>query len=713
MKDSKQFLNIFDEQMQRRLNDYSKGENVPIPDLVVGFSAILAASYTSHETIVVDCAGAGFGEKGFHSYTFQRKNLLGQSLKILCKDITVQNSRPSGIAAELDESCKVLMSVGEDQRTTSLSEQGYSWSLQFHQHNPSYLEIVLNQLVFPIPIEKDMLAHYWSIVNRILDSKAETVMELVELSTEQRQQIIEDFQSSRDWGEDIQKTYSELFEQQAKRTPDSIALIYDEEQLTYQEVNEKANQLARYFIENGLHPAAFVAVYMERSPLLVICMLAIWKAGAVYIPLDPEYPATRTEMIIEDCIPVLLIASGQVDLKVPSAVKTINLKAALEESEIYSKLNILLNVSADDLSYIIYTSGSTGRPKGVMIEHKGMNNHLFGKIADLHINSSSIIAQNASHCFDISIWQLLAALLLGGKTVIYSNRLIKQIHQFIARIAADKVQILEVVPSYLSVMLDWLARRPADFPNLKFVMVTGEALSLNLVKRWKEHYPAIDMVNAYGPTEASDDITHCFMSSQISPDVVPIGKPLYNMKVLVLDNTNHLCKIGVKGEIVVAGIGVGRGYYSQEDKTNAAFVHFNHLNAEHTEERFYRTGDIGCWTTEGDLLYFGRVDHQVKVRGFRIELSDIDIAVCRYAGVKEAITVVRTDERGNKQLEAFVTVTAELNKELLLEYLGGQLPGYMIPAQITTLEQFPLTVNGKIDRAQLINFTSEVGEQLV
>jgi amino acid adenylation domain-containing protein len=345
-------------------------------------------------------------------------------------------------------------------------------------------------------------------------------------------------------------------------------------------------------------------------------------------------------------------------------------------------------ISPDDTAYIIYTSGSTGTPKGVLLHHKGLLNHLDSMIEELHLNEHSKIVQNASVTFDISVWQLLNALLVGGTTLIYGRELINEPKRFIAKIREDNASILQVVPSYLSILLD--EQNARDFDVLEFLLVTGEAVSQDILKRWFDKYPNIKVVNAYGPAEASDDVTLHIMDKAPSSYNVPIGKPIRNMKVHILDDLNQQCPMGVVGEICVSGIGVGNGYLNNEVLTAEKFVN----DPFDATQKMYRTGDLGKWSWDGHLFFLGRKDFQVKVRGHRIELGEIESKVNQF--VEKTIIL---EEEGD--LVGFVTNSHEVNFQELELALTNYLPDYMIPRKWMQLEVFPLSANGKIDKKQL------------
>ena len=354
---------------------------------------------------------------------------------------------------------------------------------------------------------------------------------------------------------------------------------------------------------------------------------------------------------------------------------------------------------AGDLCYVIYTSGSTGRPKGAMVEHRGMLNHLYAKIHDFQITKESVVAQNSSHCFDISVWQFFASLVTGGQVVIYPNELTLDAESFITHIQQDGVTILEVVPSYLSVLLEQLEPEQMHLEKMKLMVVTGEALKPNLVSSWFGKYPGIRMANAYGPTEASDDITHYLMDQDPGRVLLPVGSPVQNMNIYIVDETGELCPIGVKGEIWVAGVGVGRGYLNQEEKTKEAFT--EDPFAKESGVRLYKTGDIGRWLEDGNIEFLGRKDDQVKIRGYRIEIGEVESRLSKVEGIKEAVVTVRGEEESGKYLCAYVTGEEKIEAEKVKEQLSRSLPEYMIPEYVVEMEKLPLTRNGKVDRKAL------------
>ncbi|HLP58599.1 MAG TPA: amino acid adenylation domain-containing protein [Candidatus Deferrimicrobium sp.] len=513
------------------------------------------------------------------------------------------------------------------------------------------------------------------------------------------------------------KTIVHLIEEQAEQSSENTCLCCLDEQITYRLLNEKSNQLSNVLRQKGIIPGTIIGIKLERSIEMVIGILGILKAGGAYMPIDPGYPEERIDYMLKDSNAKIIINKSEIrnpkfetnPNKTNSNDQNKNLGAASVLNFEHLDLNSLTgcprrglsnfdirasNFNSSNLAYVIYTSGSTGRPKGVVVEHIGMLNHIMAKTQDLQLSQESIIAQNASHTFDISVWQFFTALTLGGKTIIYPDELVFDPDRFIASLIHDRVTILEIVPSYLSVMLEFFDLNNRKFQSLCFLVVTGEIVLPRLVKRWFEKYPGIKMVNAYGPTEASDDITHFLMDKAPEGDRVSIGRPIRNFNIYIVDKNMNLCPVGVKGEIWVSGIGVGRGYLNNVFKTSRAFLRDPFVKEE---VRLYKTGDLGRWRMDGTIEFFGREDYQVKIRGFRIELGEIESRLSSFPVIKDAVVIVQEDAG----LCAFFTAREKCDIQALRNYLTERLPDYMTPDRYVELKDLPLMPNGKIDRKAL------------
>lgn len=484
------------------------------------------------------------------------------------------------------------------------------------------------------------------------------------------------------------KTFIDLFEMQVEKTPDNTAVVFNEIHLSYTELNTITNQLAAYLNEKfEIKPDDLIAIKLERSEWMLISIIAILKSGAAYIPIETTYPKERTDYIL----------------------KNANCKLLLDEEQLfrfkmvgdnYPKSNPGKGVLPGNLAYVIYTSGSTGAPKGSMIEHKGMLNHLLAMKNELNLEENRIIAQSASYTFDISVWQLLNALIVGGTTVIFDEHTILSPEIFINQIKNLKISIVQVVPSYLRSMLDFFEpENVLDLDSLKYLSVTGEAVTQQLLEKWFEMFPGIKVVNAYGPAEASDDITLHIMDKAPQKTNVSVGKPIQNVQVYILDKNEKFCPIGLEGEIFVSGIAVGRGYIGDLDKTRENFMTDPFVKEEHI--RMYRTGDMGKWLHDGTIEYLGRKDDQVKIRGFRIELGEIEYALCSHPSVHECVVVSVQGINDEKYLTAYFVGDLTVEVEDIKLYLKEKLPAYMLPSFMIRLGKLPLNKNGKVDKKLL------------
>ncbi|MDQ1354617.1 MAG: hypothetical protein QG657_4926, partial [Acidobacteriota bacterium] len=529
--------------------------------------------------------------------------------------------------------------------------------------------------------------HFILLLTGALENIETRISDISFLTEQEKKQLLLDFNDNKAGGV-VGKTVVNFIEEHAGKAADTTCLCCLDEQITYRQLDEQFNWLAYLLVEKGVLAEDIIGIMMERSIKMVIGILGIIKAGGAYMPIDPDYPQERIDYMLKDS----------------SAKFLINEKFFTGYRGAVFQKSPPLN---GNLAYIIYTSGSTGKPKGVMVEHMGTMNHIAAKVQDLQLTQESIVAQNASHMFDISVWQFFSALTLGGKTIIYRDESIFDPDRFISLLIHDRVTVLEVVPSYLSVMLEFLDFNYKKFESLRYLLVTGETVTPRLVKKWFEKYPGIKMVNAYGPTEASDDITHFVMAKAPEGDSIPIGKPIRNFNIYIVNKNMNLCPLGVKGEICVAGIGVGRGYLNNVGKTCEVFMR-DPLD-EGVNVRLYKTGDLGRWLGDGTIEFFGRKDSQVKIRGFRIELGEIESRLSSYPGVKDAVVIVKevigseSDDnvKGEKYLCAFLSTREKLDTQLIRTYLSERLPDYMAPEQYVELEQLPLTPNGKMDRKAL------------
>ncbi|MDH3680151.1 MAG: amino acid adenylation domain-containing protein [Acidimicrobiia bacterium] len=501
--------------------------------------------------------------------------------------------------------------------------------------------------------------------------------------------------------------FHELFEQRVIAHPDAIVAEHRDRRLTYRELNGRANRLARALVARGVGVESVVAVVTERNLDWMASVLAIFKAGGVYLPIEPHFPSDRIATTLARAGCELVVTEPESTTTLEAALDSLDgvdcffVETALGEDHANDDLGI--EVGFDQLAYIYFTSGSTGEPKGAMCEHGGMLNHLYAKIDDFEIDEGQIVAQIAPQCFDISLWQLISALLVGGRTLLVEQDTLLDPQRFVDKIVASRVAVMQVVPSYLEVLLTYLEQHPRVFPDLHCVSVTGEALTLELAQRWFATQPGIKLANAYGLTETSDDTNHEVMHRAPDSGSVPLGPAVNNVDIRVVDEHLSPVPLGAPGEIVFSGVCVGRGYINDPDRTRLAFMD----DPLRPGERLYRSGDYGRWRPDGKLEFRGRRDAQVKIRGFRIEIGEIENAILGVPGVREGAVVVteRTDK--SKQLVGFYS-GGQLDAAVFQDRLGESLPEYMVPSTFHWRERLPLTDNGKVDKKTLRVLAAEL-----
>ena len=507
--------------------------------------------------------------------------------------------------------------------------------------------------------------------------------------------------------------FHELFEQRVRQHPDAIAAEHAGRRWSYQELNARANRIAHALLARGLAPEGVVAVATERNLDWMASIIAIFKAGGAYLPIEPHLPGDRIGNILRRAECTLVLTEAGSTTTLDQALATLPAVHRILVETAYTDHHpddghaadedLGLTIGPDRLAYIYFTSGSTGEPKGAMCEHAGMLNHLYAKITDLEIGEGQTVAQTAPQSFDISLWQLISALLVGGRTLLIPQDVILDVARFVDTIIAGRVNVAQIVPSYLEVVLTYLEQNPCPLPELHCVSVTGEALKLELAQRWFTTTHGINLVNAYGLTETSDDTNHEVMHTAPEGHSVPLGRPVNNVHVYVVDDQLRPVPLGAPGQIVFSGICVGRGYINDPERTAQAYVSDPHRAGQ----RLYLAGDFGRWRPDGKLEFLGRRDSQVKVSGFRIEIGEIENTLIRVPGVRDGAVVVSERADRSKHLVAFYTATDPLPVELLRARLGESLPDYMIPATFHWRDSLPLTPNSKISKKALTALAAE------
>jgi amino acid adenylation domain-containing protein len=501
---------------------------------------------------------------------------------------------------------------------------------------------------------------------------------------------------------DAPRLLHKLFEQQAARTPEATALVFAEERLTYTQLDERAGRLARYLRDGGVGPDVRVAVLMERSIELVVALLGVLKAGGAYVPLDPEYPRERLQFMLEDSGARVLLTQERLRDALPARAASV---VCLDTSELTklpppsdeARRSASTEVGEENLAYVIYTSGSTGRPKGVMNTHRGIVNRLLWMQDAFGLDSSDVVLQKTPASFDVSVWEFFWPLLTGARLVIAEPGGHRDPAYLAALIERERVTTLHFVPSMLQTFL--AQADPARCASLRRVVCSGEALPHELQARFHERLGA-ELHNFYGPTEAAVDVTHWPCERGDARRVVPIGRPVSNTTLYVLDARMNPAPVGVHGELYIGGVQLARGYSGRPALTAERFVPdtFSHEPGA----RLYRTGDLARRMPSGEIEFLGRLDFQVKVRGFRIELGEVEAALASHPGVRECVVVAHEVAPGDTRLAAYVVARGEqVAREDLRRHLKERLPDYMTPSSFTLLDAMPLTESGKVDRKAL------------
>jgi amino acid adenylation domain-containing protein len=488
-------------------------------------------------------------------------------------------------------------------------------------------------------------------------------------------------------------TIAELFIEQTARTPDAIAVVAKDRRLSYREIDERSNRLARHLQALGVKPDTLVGVAMERSETLVVSLLAILKAGGAYVPLDPTHPKERLSLVIEDSGMAVLLTTTETRQKLPLELSGIALVDA-EESGVaaLSTDAVVSNAESHHLAYVIYTSGSTGKPKGVMVENRNVVNFFTGM--DRAIGSGpGVWLAVTSVSFDISVLELLWTLTRGFMVVVHGDEGTSTIADEIAR---DGVTHLQMTPS-LARMLTLDARAFAALGSLKQMLLGGEAVPASIIEHLRQVFKG-EIYNMYGPTETTIWSTTYRVGEP--EKTVSIGRPIANTQIYLLDAELQPVPVGEIGELFIGGDGVARGYWKRPDLTSERFLVISSLS----EQRVYRTGDLARYLPDGNIEFLGRADFQIKLRGHRIEPGEIEDLLEHCAGVRQAVVVVREDREGDKRLVAYLVADAGGAEAAtaLRSALDAKLPDYMVPSAFEFLSALPLTENGKIDRKALL-----------
>ncbi|UHA72100.1 non-ribosomal peptide synthetase [Paenibacillus sp. 481] len=556
------------------------------------------------------------------------------------------------------------------------------------------------------------VSHFQKIIASITAAPSQRIADILILSEKETELLLVQWNNTA-VPYHADQTIHGLFEQQVARTPDRLAVAFNNEQMSYRQFNDKANQLARKLRAQGVGPEQLVALMLERSMEMMIAIMAILKAGGAYVPIDPSYPQERIAYLLADSQTQLLLTTGN-KLSIPFTGTVINMEDEALCSGDCSNLDC--ETEPHHLAYVIYTSGSTGQPKGVMIEHHSVINRLEWMQKRYPLQERDVILQKTPISFDVSVWELFWWGMVGASVVLLAPGDEKEPSAIVSAVEQHNVTVMHFVPSMLQWFLEYAAQAnnsPARLRSLQYVFTSGEALQVMHAHRCKQWLPHVALVNLYGPTEATVDVSYHECTGDAELVRMPIGKPIDNTCMYIVDAEHNLQPIGVQGELCIAGVGLARGYWNKPELTAQKFVpnpfnRFARDDVDNSLTNMYKTGDLARWLPNGEIEYLGRLDHQVKIRGYRIELGEIEAVLQKHPAVQEAVVLVRTNAQGDKQLYAYVVVQASESLVDIKQHVAQLLPSYMVPPFFIALDRLPLTPNGKVDRRALPEWDSAV-----
>ncbi|HKR15159.1 MAG TPA: amino acid adenylation domain-containing protein [Pyrinomonadaceae bacterium] len=555
--------------------------------------------------------------------------------------------------------------------------------------------VIYNSDIYDETKIEQMMRHFEVLLEAVIANPDRNLDDVVLLSeAEEQRQLVTWNSTTASYPED--KTIHQLFEIQAKRTPDNIAVVYGEASLTYHELDERANALAYRLQNHGVGPDVLVAVLLDKSVEMIVALLGILKAGGAYLPLNAEFPEERLRFMLDDSRTRHLVTSERLSSNITEWVENVVYVDRNEEEA--ARESRPGNASPGNIAYCIYTSGSTGKPKGVLVEHRNVVRLLLNDKLQFDFSESDVWTMFHSYSFDFSVWEMYGALLYGGKLVIVSEDQMKDPLLFLDLLTDQKVTVLNQTPSAFNNLAGEALKRPETNLVLRYVIFGGEELHPIQLKEWRAVYPNVKLVNMYGITETTVHVTFKEIAEhEIEENVSHIGVPIPTTTTYIFDSKLRLLPVGVPGEVCVGGLGVSRGYLDRDELTDQKFI----ANPYKPEERIYRSGDLAKLLPNGEMVYLGRLDDQVQIRGFRVEPGEVRSHLLEHPSVAKAEIVVRRNQSDTADLVAYVELSYEVNAAELRRHLAQTLPYYMVPSAFVILQTLPMTPNGKVDRKAL------------
>lgn len=546
-----------------------------------------------------------------------------------------------------------------------------------------------------------MAGHWQTLLEGILADPSRRLSDLPLLTELERHRLLVEWNAT---GAEYPQHVSlgQLFEAQVERTPDMVAAICEDERVTYRDLNQKANQLARHLQHLGVGLETRVGICVHRSLDMLVGLLGILKAGGAYVPLDPSYPPERLAFMLEDAhVPVLLTQQRMIEQLPTHKAKVVYLDATWAAIAQERAEDLDSGATGENLAYLLYTSGSTGKPKGVLGTHRATINRLAWMWQRYPFVPGEVCCQKTALSFVDSVWEVFGPLLQGIPIVIIPELAVKDPPRLLRTLAAHGVTRMVVVPSMLHVLLDVQDELKIQLPSLRYCVSSGEALPGDLARRFARSMPHSVLLNLYGSSEVAADVTSYEVQADETLAAIPIGRPIANTQVYLLDQHMQVVPIGVAGELHVGGDGLARGYFNRPELTAQRFI--PHLFSAVPGARLYKTGDWARYRPDGNIELVGRLDHQVQIRGMRVELGEPEAALAQHFAVRQAVVTAREDTPGDKRLVAYVVLQPgyAITPSELRGYIKAKVPDYMVPSAFVMLETLPLTSNGKVDRQAL------------
>jgi len=533
--------------------------------------------------------------------------------------------------------------------------------------------------------------HFLRVVEQVSNKKNIKLSEIEIITEEEKKKMLYEFNDTEVYYPK-NRTIHGLFEEQAERIPNNIAVVFGDKKLTYKELNERSNQLARVLKEKGVKEGTIVGIMVEHSLEMVIGIVAILKAGGAYLPIDITYPVNRINYMLDDSGVTIVLLTENLNYLIKHNIDSIYLDK--KESYLEDCSNIANINKSSDLAYIIYTSGTTGKPKGVMIPHNNVVRLLINDKIQFDFSSKDTWTMFHSFCFDFSVWEMYGALLYGGKLVIISKDIARSPKEFLNLLKEQKVTVLNQTPSaFYNLINEELDSRDL---KLRYIIFGGEALKPGKLKRWNNKYPEVKLINMYGITETTVHVTYKEITEdEINSNISNIGRPIPTLSAYVMDEYLNLLPTGVIGELYISGEGVAKGYLNKKELTDERFI-----DNPFGKGKMYKTGDLARWLPNGELEYMGRKDFQVEIRGHRVELGEIESKLLKHNDVKDVVLQAKEEKEGT-YLIAYLVSSKEISIMDLRKYLSEFLPEYMVPAYFIFIDEIPLTKNGKVDKKAL------------